>query len=421
MLKLVQNFCKVTAVGLLIGGASLGEISQVLAAEDPGDETQLPLIPNLREMSLNETPSLLAEIHPLLEVTPLATNLNEEIMAHFSNGRWQEVVDLLPQVKQLLLTSSGKQAPFTYDTFHTIGQAHLNGYTFAGKNADECEEGDNPEQYTLQKDEYNWQAIRFFSYCAGIFPHTVSASNKVQAVVWAWLGLCHVAAGDTHAYEKYEKALALDKNLDLFFAEFFKKPTENEAEVVAQPLGVTPLNGTGIFQIQDLNPLLYENAGRLYFEQKNWEMAIANFEAAARTKALEFIPSYLQWGIAYLSVQRFEKALEKFEYAIERSTEVPEEIKNIVPQLYEQAGAIYCTQKNWKMSIEKFEAAAKLGELNDPANYVNWGIAYGSLENFIKASEKMEIALIKNPHLPGEVKQFAVGLKNLALRQNVIQ
>lgn len=58
--------------------------------------------------------------------------LNQRMMALYEKQKWQEIVHRVPVVQNEIKQSiERKNLGLTYDTFHIIGQAYLNGYTFA--------------------------------------------------------------------------------------------------------------------------------------------------------------------------------------------------------------------------------------------------------------------------------------------------
>jgi tetratricopeptide (TPR) repeat protein len=103
----------------------------------------------------------------------------------------------------------------------------------------------------------------------------------------------------------------------------------------------------------------HENLAFQYFTQGSPDLAIPEFEAAARLEpATQGL--LLNWGLAYNSLKQPERALEK----LREAAKLPPPAYNSPAHVYTQIAVVYANQSRWAQALDTLATAEKL----DPAS-----------------------------------------------------
>lgn len=108
-----------------------------------------------------------------------------------------------------------------------------------------------------------------------------------------------------------------------------------------------------------LTPSLYVERGIIYFDQKNWDKAIENFNKAIEQKG-DYFDAYFNRGRTYHTMTKHDEALNDYEKAIE--------IDPNQPAAYANIGVCYREKGNYEKALQNLNKAIAL--------YPNYEFAY---------------------------------------------
>jgi tetratricopeptide (TPR) repeat protein len=114
----------------------------------------------------------------------------------------------------------------------------------------------------------------------------------------------------------------------------------------------------------------HENLAFQYYLQGNYDLAIPEFEAAARLEpATQGL--LVNWALAYDNLKRPERALEK----LREAAKLPPPVNNSPAHVYTQIAMVYAQQAQWAQALDALETAQKLDE-RSPEIYLYRGKVY---------------------------------------------
>jgi len=146
---------------------------------------------------------------------------------------------------------------------------------------------------------------------------------------------------------------------------------------------------TAINKAIEINPraAFYNNRGVLYYKQKKWELALADYTQALKINP-QYVDAYYNRGLVYSKQEKWELALADYTQALKINPQYAD--------AYINRGSFYYEQKKWELALANFNQALKINPQYVDA-YYNRGLVYSKQEKWELALADFNQALKINP------------------------
>jgi protein O-mannosyl-transferase len=131
----------------------------------------------------------------------------------------------------------------------------------------------------------------------------------------------------------------------------------------------------------------HENLAFQYYSQGSPDLAIPEFEAAARLEAPTQI-LLVNWALAYDDLRQPERALEK----LREAAKLPPPVNNSPAHVYTQIAVVYAKQSQWAQALDALATAEKL-DPGSPEIYLYRGKVYLATDRPAEAIPQYERVL----------------------------
>jgi tetratricopeptide (TPR) repeat protein len=215
--------------------------------------------------------------------------------------------------------------------------------------------------------------IGFISFFSAIFYYLTSIRKRAAAELLK---------------EKFKK---IEELLPRYVPEIYEReemPKETEKSLLDKEESVKKLIAEMDRTEAWADPELYYKVGIYYLTLKKYEFAIENFEKAIRINPYQkFV--YFHIGVIYIKLRNWENAIECFKKSIERNEEKPEAYYNL--------GWIYDEMENYKEAIMYYEKSLETfydAIYNKACSLAKWGKEDEAIEELRKIIDREEVRKI---------------------------
>lgn len=155
----------------------------------------------------------------------------------------------------------------------------------------------------------------------------------------------------------------------------------------------------------------HENLAFQYYLQGSYDLAIPEFEAAARLEPPRQ-DLLLNWALAYDNLKQPGLALEK----LRQAAQLPPPVNNSPAHVYTQIAMVYAQQAQWALALDALSTAQQL-DAGSPEIYLYRGKVYLATDRPADAIPQYERALAIDPHFDEALRDLAQARARLAAKR----
>jgi tetratricopeptide (TPR) repeat protein len=154
----------------------------------------------------------------------------------------------------------------------------------------------------------------------------------------------------------------------------------------------------------------HENLAFQYYLRGNYDLAIPEFEAAARLEpATQGL--LVNWALAYDNLKQPERALEK----LREASMLPAPVNNSPAHVYTQIAMVYARQAQWALALDALATAERL-DPGSPDIYLYRGKVYLATDRPAEAIPQYQRALAIDAHYEEARRDLAQAQARLAAK-----